>query len=71
MPDFHGAALVCPSCGGEKSPRHYVCRPCWRLLPAETQRRLYRKDPAAFRRLSDLHEQLRNNMPLNEIEVSS
>ncbi|WP_203596252.1 hypothetical protein [Actinomadura bangladeshensis] len=70
MPDVHGAVQICKSCGGEKNPRHYLCPGCWRQLPAVTQRRLYRKDRAAFRRLADLHEQLRNNVPLAEIEVS-
>jgi hypothetical protein len=70
LPDLHGAMQTCPSCGGAKNPRHYLCPSCWRQLPDATRRLLYRKDRLAFRRLSDLHEQLRNDVPLNEIQVS-
>ncbi|MEU4825082.1 hypothetical protein AB0H37_24690 [Actinomadura sp. NPDC023710] len=70
MPDSHSSAPACPSCGREKNPRHYLCRGCWAQLPDTVRRLLYRKDRLAFRRLSDLHEQLRNNVPLHEIEVT-
>ena len=70
MPDLHGAMQTCPACGGGKNPRHYLCRGCWPQLPDTVRRLLYRKDRLAFRRLSDLHEQLRNDVPLSEIQVT-
>ncbi|MFE9099770.1 hypothetical protein [Actinomadura geliboluensis] len=70
MPDLHSAVQMCRSCGGEKPPRHYLCRVCWLRLPAQTQRLLNRRDRLAFRRLADLHEQLRNGVDLADIQVS-
>ncbi|TDD31660.1 hypothetical protein E1287_25710 [Actinomadura sp. KC06] len=64
------ARATCPSCQGEKLPSHYLCLTCWRKIPEATRKALNRRDAAAFRRLSDLREQLRRNVPLNEIQVT-
>lgn len=61
---------VCPACAAPKPRHHYLCRFCWRQLPADTRAALRRTDTLAFRRLSQLLEQLREGRDLNQIEVS-
>jgi hypothetical protein len=64
-------ALTCPSCKGTKAKQYYVCPTCWFALPSPARAALNLEDTRAFRRLSDLLEQLRNNVPLEEIEINA
>ncbi|WP_329519118.1 hypothetical protein [Spirillospora sp. NBC_01491] len=63
------AAVTCQSCGGRKKEGHYLCRVCWFMLPEPTRTRLARRDALAYRRLAELHDQLRRTVPLTEITV--
>ncbi|GAA2456268.1 hypothetical protein GCM10010191_89550 [Actinomadura vinacea] len=67
MPDTR---TVCRSCQGTKLARHYLCGDCWAQLPEPARTALNRRDNVAFRRLVDLHTQLREGVPLHEIEVA-
>lgn len=57
-----------------KGLAEYLCRDCWKQLPAETRRRLKlsggsgRIEPVV--RLMELRDQLANDVPLHLIEVS-
>lgn len=68
MPD--PTANICRGCNGPKRRTHYLCRPCWGQLTPAAQAALNKRTGAAFRRLSDLHEQLRAGVPLHEIEIA-
>jgi len=35
--------VICPCCGRAKNPGHSFCGACYRILPQEMQRALYRK----------------------------
>jgi hypothetical protein len=61
----------CPACQGDKLPSHYLCGNCWSGLPRDAKRLLSLRDPAAFRRLSELLDQLRNGLPLSEIRIGT
>lgn len=60
---------LCESCGGRRKGGHYLCRVCWYTLPEVTRARLGKRDPLAYRRLADLQDQLRRDVPLHEIIV--
>lgn len=61
---------TCPTCPKRKLHGHYLCGTCWKTLPAAARNELNRRDAAAFRRLSDLHEQIRAGVSLNQIEIT-
>lgn len=61
----------CPACAAPKAKTQYLCKPCWFSLPLTARTALKKPDMQAFRRLSDLLEQIRNGVPLGEIEVAS
>jgi len=61
---------ACPCCGDAKAPRMYLCRGCWFTLPPATRTALNKHDDHAMRRLSDLHEALRQGTALHLIEIS-
>lgn len=69
MPD--PTAHICRGCGGHRNRGQYLCRPCWWTLPDAARTALNKKDQRAVRRLADLHVQLRQGVPLNEIEITS
>ena len=60
-----------PGCASRKPwPRQYLCRGCWFTLQPATRRALNLHDAAAFRRLSDLLEQLRAGVALHQIQIT-
>ncbi|MGH3376009.1 MAG: hypothetical protein ACRDP6_14820 [Actinoallomurus sp.] len=61
---------VCPACSATKEPKKYLCRGCWFTLPRAARGPLLRHDAQAFRRLSELLEQIRNDVPLNQIQIT-
>jgi hypothetical protein len=63
-------ARPCPACSGLKAARQYLCRGCWFTLQSAARRALNKHDGLAARRLSELLEQLRNDMPLHLIVVT-
>lgn len=60
---------VCPNCGNGKDSKLYLCRRCWLGLSVVTRKRLWKKDDDAMKRLYELYEQIRNDVPLSEIQV--
>ncbi|GAQ64085.1 hypothetical protein [Streptomyces scabiei] len=60
----------CPSCKQPRDHGKYLCRSCWRSLPADTRGRLARRDARAFQRLRELHRALDANTPISSIRVS-
>lgn len=60
----------CPSCKGQKLGRHYLCEECWWALPRDARGPLLRKDNLAFRRLAELLDQLRQGVPVGQIEIT-
>lgn len=60
----------CPSCAGPKAPRHYMCPGCWPQLSAPARAALGRGDRLSVRRLAELLEQLRNDVPLAEVVIT-
>lgn len=62
----------CPCCGKGKGYRkYYLCGACWRGLSETTRRRLWKKDDLASLRMYELYEQIGNEVPLSEIQVSA
>lgn len=59
-----------PGCTSRKNPKHYLCPGCWFTLKPAARRALNRRDNAAFRRLAELREQLRQDTPLREIVIT-
>jgi hypothetical protein len=62
--------LKCPGCPGRRNRSQYLCRDCWRALPAATRGRLALHDARAFLRLRELHKALAANTPIAIIRVS-
>lgn len=60
----------CPSCEQPRRPTAYLCRTCWNRLPVSAQAALCRRDNTAFRRLAELHEQLRAGRALARIKIT-
>ncbi|MBP5922149.1 MULTISPECIES: hypothetical protein [Streptomyces] len=60
----------CPGCPGRRNHGQYLCRACWRALPASTRGRLGRRDARAFLRLRQLHQALAAKTPIAIIRVS-
>jgi hypothetical protein len=60
----------CRGCNGIKRLGQYLCTGCWSQLPDPTRAALNIKDgmPAA-RRLASMLEQIRNGVPLSEVDV--
>jgi hypothetical protein len=61
---------TCPSCKGQRHPRHLLCRSCWDQLPGDTRQRLTRRDDTARLRLRQLRAALTDRTPLAIIRVS-
>ena len=61
---------TCPSCRDPKPARLYLCRGCWYTLRPNVRAALNRRDALAARRLSQLLDQLRADVPLHQIEVA-
>lgn len=59
-----------PGCTSRKKAAHYLCQGCWFTLKPAARRALSRRDNAAFRRLSELREQLRQDTPLYEVVIT-
>lgn len=59
-----------PGCDEAKATRMYLCRGCWFTLRPATRTALNKHDGIAMRRLSDLHEALRQGTALHLIEIS-
>lgn len=60
-------------CPVDQQPRNagqYLCRHCWFALTPQARRALNRRDALAGQRLRELHRQLNNGVPLNEISVT-
>ncbi|MDX5570815.1 hypothetical protein PYK79_56410 [Streptomyces sp. ID05-04B] len=62
--------LVCLACDHPREAGHYLCRTCWRALPARARASLTRRDRLALPRLRELIDQLRDGTPLDKIEVT-
>lgn len=62
--------VKCPGCPGRRNHGQYLCRACWRALPATTRGRLALRDARAFLRLRELHRALAANTPVAIIRVS-
>ncbi|MFF7259504.1 hypothetical protein ACFZCL_04310 [Streptomyces sp. NPDC008159] len=62
--------LPCPGCPGRRNHGQYLCRTCWRSLPADTRGRLTRRDKRAVLRLQQLQQALAARTPLQIIRVS-
>lgn len=61
----------CPGCpDGQKATGKYLCYDCWHQLPLRTHRALKRTDRRAIHRLHALYDQIREGIPLAEIEVA-
>lgn len=64
-------ASVCPSCKGAKTERMYLCSGCWFALTGPARRALTKHDGMpAVRRVGELRQQLRDDVPLHEIVIS-
>lgn len=73
MKDYSADAdgnLVCPSCRLPRQAGHYLCRACWSALPSRARASLNRRDRLALTRLRELIDQIRDGVPLTEIEVT-
>lgn len=67
------AETRCPGCpSGVKETGEYLCLDCWSTLPRETRIALNRRDSKgmAWARLLDLHGQIRNGVPLDQVQVT-
>jgi hypothetical protein len=65
---------TCPSCRTRsRRPGQYLCPACWGQLPRPTQRALTRRGDRslALARLRQLHAQLANGVPLDEIRITA
>lgn len=62
--------MRCPSCGGTKGHRHYLCRDCWFKLPRKAHGPLLRHDQDALARLRELYDQIANGVPPAEIVIT-
>lgn len=65
---------TCPSCRTRsRRPGQYLCPPCWNQLPPPVRRALTRRGDRgkALARLRQLHNQLENGVPLDEIRITS
>lgn len=62
---------TCPACKNPKPARLYLCRGCWFTLQPGVRAALNRRDDHAVRRLSDLYEQIRTDVPLREIRITT
>lgn len=60
----------CPNCGAERRRNQYLCTSCWDQLRVWVKSALRKKDDLALRRLRELYDQIANDRPLNEIEVT-
>lgn len=61
----------CPSCGAHKHPGHYLCNGCWFTLLPAARRALRRADGiAAARRLGELLDQLKADVPLHKVAIT-
>lgn len=60
----------CPSCQQPRQTSHYLCRACWFELPHPTRAALGRRDRLAVDRLSELYDQIHDDVPLSEIRVA-
>ncbi|MFD5251312.1 hypothetical protein ACFWM5_00515 [Streptomyces bobili] len=63
-------ALVCLACDQPREAGHYLCRSCWPALPGPARIRLCRRDRLALARLRQLVDQLHDDTPLNQIEIT-
>jgi hypothetical protein len=61
---------ICPSCDGKKPDKKYLCGTCWFQLPGDTRSRLLMRDRFALKRLQELYDQIGDDVPLSEIEVT-
>jgi hypothetical protein len=67
-----GAARTpCPACSGTKPRQHYLCRHCWWQLSPAARHALNRRDSKATLRRLQLHRQLTDGVPLEEIQIGA
>lgn len=65
------AIPLCPSCRtAARGDGKYLCYDCWGGLSLRTRRALQRTDMKAYPRLQELYGQIRDGVPLAEIEVT-
>ncbi|AXH66365.1 hypothetical protein SEA_SATIS_216 [Streptomyces phage Satis] len=60
----------CPSCGAVRRKGQYLCSGCWDQLRVWVKNALKKKDDLAAQRLRELFDQVHDERPLNEIEVT-
>lgn len=60
----------CPNCGAKRRRGQYLCTSCWDQLRVWVKNALRKKDSLALRRLQELYDQVANERPLKEIEVT-
>ena len=63
------AGPICQGCGKSRNPRQYLCADCWWLLKPWVRTSLLKRDDAAMVRRLQLHGQIRDGRPLEDIEV--
>lgn len=59
----------CPSCGGARKARSYLCPDCWWLLRPWVRTALKRRDTLATARLMELRRKIAAGVPLEEMEI--
>lgn len=60
----------CPSCGAARRKAQYLCTSCWDQLRVWVKDALKKTDELALQRFGELYDQVRNDRPLREIEVT-